>query len=148
MKLSFKAWKTSVRELGAFWEEILWEAVRHDQEAVVQMLLAHGTDVNALPYADGRVHGCDIKIAASQGYHHLVRALLDHRADLDCESQSPIIAAAQGGHEEVVQLLLEMAREWKKHVCRWKTSPSAGIFPKNKRVRMSRRKVNQAKPSA
>ncbi|BCR84375.1 uncharacterized protein ACHE_11777S [Aspergillus chevalieri] len=114
------------------------------------MLLAHGTDVNALPYADGRVHGCDIKIAASQGYHHLVRALLDHRADLNCESQTPIIAAAQGGHEEVVQLLLEMAREWKKHssVCRWKTSPSAGISPKNKRVRMSRRKVNQAKPSA
>jgi len=71
------------------------------------MLLAHGTDVNALPYANGKDHGCAIRIAASQGYHHLVRTLLDHGADLDCESQTPIIAAAHGGHEEVVQLLIE-----------------------------------------
>lgn len=98
---------TSVRELGAFQEEMLWEAARHDQEVVVQMLLVHGTDMNALPYADGRDHGCAIKIATSQGYHHLVRILLDHGSDSNCESQTPIIAVAQGGHEEVVQILLE-----------------------------------------
>lgn len=105
----------SFRELGTFREEMLWEAVRHDQEAMVQMLLVHGTDMNALPYADGRDHGCAIRIAASQGYHHLVRILLDHGSNSNCESQTPIIAAAQDGHEEVVQILLEHGASMEEH---------------------------------
>lgn len=40
--------ETPIRELGAFREGMLWEAVQHDQEGVMQMLWAHGTDVNAL----------------------------------------------------------------------------------------------------
>ncbi|KAK1146894.1 hypothetical protein N8T08_002220 [Aspergillus melleus] len=100
----------TVPGLGAFREEMLWEAVRHNQEAVVQMLLDLGADVSAPPYADGRDHGDALNIAASQGYDRLVHMLLDNGADLNYESprsRTPIIAAARGGHEEVVQVLLE-----------------------------------------
>lgn len=40
---------------------MLWEAVRYNEEAALQMLLDHGADVNAptLAFADGRDKGVD-----------------------------------------------------------------------------------------
>ena len=100
----------SLQSLGAFQEEMLWEAVQHNQEEVVRMLLNNGVNVNAPPYADGRDHGTALHIAALQGYHHLVQILLNHRADVNqgesLHTPAPINAAARGGHEEAVQILL------------------------------------------
>ena len=100
----------SLQSLGAFQEEMLWEAVQHNQEELVRMLLNNGVDVNAPPYADGRDHGTALHIAASQGYHQLVQILLNHGADVNWGESSctpaPINAAARGGHEETVWILL------------------------------------------
>jgi len=95
------------KELG---EEMLWEAVRHNQGDVVQMLLDNGVNVNAAPYPSCRIYGCALGIAASQGYERMVRLLLDCGADVNLEVTPhghPIEGAARGGHEEVVELLLE-----------------------------------------
>lgn len=101
----------SLQSLGAFQEEMLWEAVRHNQEGVIRMLLDNGVNVNATTYTDGRDHGTALHIAASQGYHQLVQILLNHGADVNqgesLRSIAPINAAARGGHEEVVQILLD-----------------------------------------
>lgn len=101
----------SLQSLGAFQEEMLWEAVRHNQEGVVGMLLDNGVDVNAPPYADGRDHGTALHIAASQGHHRLVQILLSHGADVhrgeSLRTPAPINAAARGGHEEAVRILLD-----------------------------------------
>ena len=88
----------SLQSLGAFQEEMLWEAFQNNQEDVVRMLLNNSVNVNAPPYADGRDHGTALHIAASQGYHHLVQILLNHGADVNwgelrC-TPAPINAAA------------------------------------------------------
>lgn len=105
-----QAKEESLQSLGMFQEEMLWEAVRHNQEGVIGMLLDNGVNVNAPPYADGRDHGTALHIAASQGYHQLVQILLNHGADVNqgeslC-TPAPINAAARGGHEKAVQILL------------------------------------------
>ena len=101
----------SLQSLGAFQEEMLWEAVRHNQDGMVRMLLDNGVNVNAPPYADGRDHGTALHIAASQGYNQLVQILLNHGADMNRgespRTPVPINAAARGGHEEAVRILLD-----------------------------------------
>jgi ankyrin repeat protein len=99
----------TISELKEIREEMLWEATRHNQEAVVQMLLDSGTNIDAAPYPPRR-YGCGLSIAASQGYTRMVRLLLDRGADVNIEVPLhgyPIDAAARCGHDEVVTLLLE-----------------------------------------
>lgn len=94
-------------ELGG---EMLWEAARHNQEAVVQMLLDSGIDVNAAQHMCRLLPGCALSTAAAQGNVRMVRRLLDRGADVNLQTTkhgSPIEAAARGGHEDVVEILLE-----------------------------------------
>ncbi|KAF3481463.1 F-box domain and ankyrin repeat protein [Arthroderma uncinatum] len=100
----------SLGSLGKFRDLMLWEAVCHNLESMVQTLLDHGADINRDPYGDGTV----LHLAAHLGYDRLVRALLDRGAELDnpyCRSRIPMELAAYGGHEEAVLTLAEYGQK-------------------------------------
>ncbi|KAI1375327.1 ankyrin [Hypoxylon crocopeplum] len=91
-------------------DAMLREGIRHGQKAIVQMLLDDGVNVNGEPYFDG----CPpLSIAASQGNGRMVQFLLDRgartifKAPWPSSRMSPIQFAARGGHQEVVEILLQ-----------------------------------------
>lgn len=88
-------------------EPALWEATRRDNVEAVQMLLAHGFNVNA-----HKEYGTTpLFIAAGKGNIPLMQILLTHGADVNLRrnggvSNTPLYAAVQAGKVEVVKLLL------------------------------------------
>lgn len=96
-------------ELACVREWMFWEACLHGRESMAQMLLDSGVDVDMevfqkTPFCSG------LSIAAAQGKLHMVRFLLDHGADANVAmiwDGLPIRAAAAGGHDDVVDLLLD-----------------------------------------
>ncbi|PGH11025.1 hypothetical protein AJ80_07301 [Polytolypa hystricis UAMH7299] len=110
--LLLEAADKNLEDLGDFRQQMLFEAVRHNQEPVVRILLDNGTDVNALPYLPRRSHGTALHIAAAHNRTEIIRLLLDRGASQETEcpwpnTSFPIDKAAQNGHEEAVELLLE-----------------------------------------
>lgn len=91
--------------------EMLQEAAIHNQQAVIQILLDDGVNINTR----GRSRTCALFLAASQGCVSMVRFLLDHGANASLYDDvigepvqgEPVQGAAQGGHLEVVKILLE-----------------------------------------
>ncbi|KAF8218034.1 ankyrin repeat-containing domain protein [Mycena galopus ATCC 62051] len=73
------------------------------KEAIVQLLLENGADVNA----NG---GLALKLASSQGNDDMVQFLIHSGADVNMYSDqfgTALLAAASKGHESTVRLLLE-----------------------------------------
>ncbi|XP_014677172.1 PREDICTED: putative ankyrin repeat protein RF_0381 [Priapulus caudatus] len=98
----------------------LMMAVSKGEEAMVQMLLSHGTDANA---ADWQAH-TSLHHAACVGRLDIVRLLLEAGADPnvdDAESGvTPLMWAVSKGEETVVQMLLSHgadanAADWQAH---------------------------------
>ena len=73
---------------------------------VVQCLIAMGSDVNA---RGGTFGGTPVNLAAGYGQPHIVRTLLAAGAELDVSEpeRNPLFSAIQGGHLEIVKLLIE-----------------------------------------
>ncbi|EFE41790.1 F-box domain and ankyrin repeat protein [Trichophyton verrucosum HKI 0517] len=100
----------SIYDLKHFKDLMLWEAVCHNRESMVQLLVDNSADINR----DGpliREHGCALHLAAQNGYDNLIRLLLDQGADISYvssyKSLTPMGFAARGGHLEAVQVLVE-----------------------------------------
>lgn len=99
--------RKTIHELGWQHYQMLWQAVRHNQEAVVQMLLDHGIDVNMVPYSGPHA----LNIAAAQGHEQMVHLLLDRGSHVHLSESlglSPIKHAAANGHQKIVEILLQL----------------------------------------
>ena len=83
----------------------LIHACGQGQMALVQLLLAHGAQVN-LPAANGVT---PLWAAISQGHEDILQALLEHRADANQAVAvfSPLILASRSGRVDMVGSLLE-----------------------------------------
>ena len=73
---------------------------------LVQCLISMGADVNA---RGGTFGGAPINLAAGYGQIHIVKALLEAGAEMDVgePERNPLFSAIQGGHFEIVKLLIE-----------------------------------------
>lgn len=81
-------------------------AAKGSTPEVVQGLISMGADVNA---RGGTFGGTPINLAAGYGKLEVVRTLLAAGATLDTSEpeQNPLFSAIQGGHFEIVKLLVE-----------------------------------------
>jgi ankyrin repeat protein len=99
-----------------YWAEYVWtllqEAVSAGQKAIVDLLLAHGADANA-------VHGQSrslppLHIAAETGRQDIAESLIKAGADVnlrvtvgsDCAALVPLCLACQRGHYAVAEILI------------------------------------------
>src|SRR5687768_8793690 len=73
---------------------------------LVQQLLSMDVDINA---KGGSFGGSAINLAAGYGQLPVVKALLDAGAELDITEpeRNPLFSAIQGGHLEIVKLLVQ-----------------------------------------
>ncbi|KAF5137166.1 Protein TANC2 [Metarhizium anisopliae] len=81
-------------------------AAGEGHEAVVQLLLEKGTDVNAKDI-DGQT---PLWLSAAKGHEAIVRLLINEGADIhikDKHGRTPLMLAARGDSTAIVQLLLE-----------------------------------------
>ena len=112
VELLINATGKTLSEIPRLGEQMLWEAVRHHQQSMVQMLLDSGVDVDAIPCPDVYRFGNALSIAASKDDLHMLRFLLDRGANAGFAHPSrqeldPIAVAADHGHEAAVDLLLQ-----------------------------------------
>lgn len=79
---------------------------------LVQRLISMGVDVNA---RGGTFGGSPVNLAAGYGQPHIVRALLAAGAELDVSEpeRNPLFSAIQGGHMEIVKLLIERGIDYR-----------------------------------
>jgi ankyrin repeat protein len=86
----------------------LTAACANGHEAIVQMLLAHGADVNCQRPDN---HEFALIIAAVGGHNGIVQALIKFGADVNARHAgkygTPLIAAVRKGHVEIVRILLD-----------------------------------------
>jgi ankyrin repeat protein len=105
----------NVTDFPGLGDEMLWEAVRHDQLDVVQMLLQSGINVNSYPWPNLPAERGTLSVAAAQGNTRMVRFLLEQGADVNCtinrDDEVAIECAARCGQEEVVEYLLEQGAD-------------------------------------
>lgn len=73
---------------------------------LVQALISMGADINA---KGGTFGGAPINVAAGYGQAQIVKVLLAAGAELDVgePERNPLFSAIQGGHVEIVKLLVE-----------------------------------------
>lgn len=88
-------------------EAMLWEAVYHNQEGIVRLLLDHGANPNHMLYPD-MMPRYPLHVAAMLGHDRLVHMLLEDGADMyvDDLGHMPIIYAARAGQVEVIKVLV------------------------------------------
>ena len=101
---------------------MLWEACRYNQKPIVQVLLKHGVDVDAMASSIHPFSGALYR-AASVGHTSMVRYLLSHGADVNLPGLKgfgnlPIDVAAFNGQDEVVALLIANGANPAKALCR------------------------------
>jgi outer membrane protein assembly factor BamB len=89
----------------------LWEAARKGDATRVKELLSKGVDVNAkTKYGATALH-----FAADKGHFEVVRALLDHKANVNAKdtfyNATPLTWAGYHDHWKVIQALLEAGAE-------------------------------------
>ena len=79
---------------------------------LVQCLISMGADVNA---RGGPFGGAPINLAAGYGQLHIVRTMLAAGAALDVSEpeRNPLFSAIQGGHLEIVKLLIERGIDYR-----------------------------------
>jgi len=89
---------------GRHHEPVLITAVQEEDQAMVELLLAHGADVNMVAANGKRA----LWWAASQRLP-LAKLLVDHGADVNvvCHDGTALSAACAGGHRHIVEFLLE-----------------------------------------
>ncbi|KAI2769020.1 ankyrin [Daldinia loculata] len=98
-----------LRHLTRLRDEIFGEATFHGREEVVQMVLDSGLDIDAKPRQE-EIYVSALDIAATRGDIRMVRFLLDRGASIRPPvmlTANPIKSAASGGHQEVMEILLE-----------------------------------------
>jgi hypothetical protein len=86
--------------------EVLKRAMNAGHEAVVQLLLERGAELES----KGDYGGTPLSWAAGNGHEAVVQLLLERGAELESKDdydRTPLSWAAGNGHEAVVQLLLE-----------------------------------------
>jgi hypothetical protein len=86
----------------------LWWASSKGHKEVVEMLLAHGANVDPLGCGQVQESRTPLWIAAKFGHKEVVEALLQAGADAsfcNSEGRSPLRAAVEEGHVEVVAVL-------------------------------------------
>jgi ankyrin repeat protein len=113
-------------------ETMLWEAARFGHQDVVHALLDRGVRVNAVP--DPVVHGvigAAIQQAAKVGNADMVRLLSARGASMTPASRyfrHTVEAAAQGGHEEAVDVLVELGSDPRRALCKAAANGQAGLL--------------------
>lgn len=87
-------------------QSMLYEAVGHNREALVRMLLIEGADLNV--FYQERRYSFLLAVAAAKGHARIVSLLLEYRADMNVCTRhgNPVGLAPLNGHQEVVQILL------------------------------------------
>ncbi|KAF8538048.1 ankyrin repeat-containing domain protein [Trichophaea hybrida] len=89
-------------------QEIFWEASYHGREAIVRMMLIdHGVNVNSTRSED-RLSA--LQLATMGNRADVMRLLLDNGArdfDMSYRKGTPLLIAAERGHEEAVQVLID-----------------------------------------
>ncbi|EFQ99377.1 ankyrin repeat protein [Nannizzia gypsea CBS 118893] len=106
----------SIRDDNYLREAMLWEAVCHNREKTVKLLLDHGANANENSYGTYGP-GYPLLVAAKLGHVRLVRMLLNNGAHMcpDNPSNVPIVYAAQQGHVEVIKVLVDEYGEKLEH---------------------------------
>ena len=87
----------------------LMAAAFNDRPAVVKLLLARGAKLDVALYVEGTPL-FPLFIAAMDGYHEVVRVLLEAGAAVDfpgSEGMTPLMSAVLSNHAEVVRVLLD-----------------------------------------
>ena len=107
-------------------------AVEHGREAMVQLLLEHGAEVNpAVGNAWTPLHW-----AVRRGDVAMCRLLIDAGADVDPprsrSDKTPLVYAALGGHQDVVVLLVESGADVNVTFREFYGTRSALYWPKRK----------------
>lgn len=79
---------------------------------LVKCLISMGADVNA---KGGTFGGAPLNLAAGYGQLDIVRSLLAAGAELDVSEpeRNPLFSAVQGGHFEIVKLLVERGIDYR-----------------------------------
>jgi uncharacterized protein len=87
-------------------------AAKDGNLALVQCLISMGADVNAM---GGTFGGTPINLAAGYGRIDIVRALIASSAALDVSEpvRNPLFSAIQGGHLEIVRLLIDCGIDYR-----------------------------------
>ncbi|KAK1067825.1 hypothetical protein LTR12_007627 [Friedmanniomyces endolithicus] len=95
-----------VDDQGGFHGNALQAACARRHEKVAEMLLSHGADVNAR----GGCYGSALNAACFRGYESMAKWLLDNGANVNAQSEgvfsNAVSAARDGGHEQIVEMLL------------------------------------------
>lgn len=98
--------KTLIETMDCNMETALIRAVKRRHISVVESLLRHGANIEAMDQFGNR----PLFLAAGQGHGNLVDVLLRVKPNLEAENEdgkTALIAAADGGHKSILSRLLE-----------------------------------------
>ncbi|EWC47693.1 hypothetical protein DRE_02893 [Drechslerella stenobrocha 248] len=102
----------------------LYLATDNEKESTVKLLLG---EFRANPNATGEDYGNALSAAAFDGTIDIVRALLDHGADVNSIHGWALQTAAAQGHLEVVELLVERGADVNARIDEAKFEPSTAL---------------------
>ncbi|KAK2599122.1 hypothetical protein QQS21_005383 [Conoideocrella luteorostrata] len=108
----------SLSDFPGLGQEMMWEAIKYGREDVAQMLLDKGAaDVNPYVYGpSAHIYGTPLQYAALIGSTNMMRFFLERGAIVNVIEKAscvlqPIEGAAQCGHVEGIDMLLEQGAE-------------------------------------
>jgi ankyrin repeat domain-containing protein 17 len=81
----------------------LMEAAREGHEDVVQLLIEHGANVNT---QTEETQETALTLACCGGFLEVAQYLVDHGADIELGASTPLMEAAQEGHIDIVEYLI------------------------------------------